>query len=184
MPYASAERAWERTCDASMRSGRKRPGRITLTLEVGVDSPNAAPRSVSRAGGIMKRFSIAFVGAMSIAALTVGCKKNDPPPVAPTPTAQVPATPPQPGQPGWTPPPGQPGQPGQPPVAQPGQMAIPGPAALPCQNDSQCMTHRCNLQYGKCAFPCVSDADCIQGTMCFVGGGPLAACVPKPPGTP
>jgi hypothetical protein len=61
-------------------------------------------------------------------------------------------------------------------------MAVPGPAALPCQNDGQCMTHRCNTQYGKCAFPCQSDADCIQGATCFTGGGAMAACIPKPPG--
>src|SRR4051812_26050445 len=42
-----------------------------------------------------------------------------------------------------------------------GAMAVPGPAALPCSNDSMCMTHRCNLQYGKCSFPCESDSDCI-----------------------
>ena len=62
-------------------------------------------------------------------------------------------------------------------------MATPGPTALPCQSDSSCMTHRCNMQFGKCAFPCLSDADCIQGSTCFVGGGALAACIPKPPGT-
>ena len=62
-------------------------------------------------------------------------------------------------------------------------MAVPGPTALPCQNDSSCMTHKCNVQYGKCAFPCQTDADCIQGSTCFVAGGALAACIPKPPGT-
>lgn len=64
-----------------------------------------------------------------------------------------------------------------------GGLATPGPTALPCQNDSSCMTHHCNAQYGKCAFPCVTDADCIAGSSCFVAGGPLATCVPKPPGT-
>jgi hypothetical protein len=62
-------------------------------------------------------------------------------------------------------------------------MAVPGPTALPCQNDSSCITHKCNTQYGKCAFPCQTDADCIQGSTCFVAGGALASCIPKPPGT-
>ncbi len=65
-----------------------------------------------------------------------------------------------------------------------GAMATPGPTALACQNDSQCMTHRCNMQFQKCAFPCISDNDCIQGTMCFTAGGPAAICMPKPPGSP
>ncbi|MCL2725024.1 MAG: hypothetical protein FWD69_11370 [Polyangiaceae bacterium] len=73
-----------------------------------------------------------------------------------------------------------PQQPGQPAPAS--NLAVPGPTALPCQTDSQCMTHKCNTQYGKCAFPCQSDNDCIQGSTCFVGGGALAACLPKPAG--
>ncbi|MBX3207856.1 MAG: hypothetical protein KF764_22615 [Labilithrix sp.] len=130
----------------------------------------------------MARISFAVVGVVSVVGLLVACKKDDPPPVAPAPTAQY--TAPQPGQPGYVPQPGDPNyqpqpQPGTP---APGQMATPGPTALACQNDSQCMTHRCNLQYQKCAFPCVSDADCIQGASCFTAGGPAAACLPKPPG--
>lgn len=51
------------------------------------------------------------------------------------------------------------------------QMATPGPLALPCTSDSGCGLARCNTQYGKCAFPCAnSEADCIQGAMCGVGG--------------
>jgi hypothetical protein len=142
----------------------------------------------------MARISLAsaFVGVVSVIALASACKKDDPPPAAPAPSAQPyaqpgqPGYPPQPGQPGYQPQPGQPGyqpQPGQPGAAPaPGQMATPGPTALACQNDSQCMTHRCNLQFQKCAFPCQSDADCIQGTTCFVAAGPAAACLPKPPG--
>jgi hypothetical protein len=63
-----------------------------------------------------------------------------------------------------------------------GQLAVPGPAALPCSNDSMCMTHKCNTQYGKCAFPCETDFDCIQGAYCFKG--PVPACLPKAPGQP
>jgi hypothetical protein len=138
----------------------------------------------------MARIALALVGVVSVVAFSAACKKDEPPPVAPVPSAQPYGQPGygQPGQPGY----GQPGQPGygqpaqpgygQPGQPQPGQMSVPGPTALACQNDSQCMTHHCNLQYQKCAFPCQSDADCIQGTMCMVALGPAAACVPKPPG--
>ncbi|MDF2693654.1 MAG: hypothetical protein K0S65_2037 [Labilithrix sp.] len=135
----------------------------------------------------MARISLAAFGVVSVVALVVACKKDEPPPAAPAPGQQPYGQPqpgyPQPGQPGY-PPPGQalPAQTGQPGAPVPGQMSTPGPTALACQNDSQCMTHRCNVQFQKCAFPCQSDADCIQGTTCFVAGGPAAACLPKPPG--
>ncbi|OJY29949.1 MAG: hypothetical protein BGO98_50035 [Myxococcales bacterium 68-20] len=118
----------------------------------------------------MARISFAVVGVVSMVGLVVACSKDEPPPATP---AQPP--------PGYQQPQPQP-QPQPSATVAPGQMATPGPTALACQNDSQCMTHRCNLQYQKCAFPCLSDADCIQGTTCFVAGGPAAACLPKPPG--
>lgn len=148
------------------------------------------------------KISTVFVGMGAVAALVVACGSKDqtPPPNQagygqagygqPQGYPQQPgAYPQQPGaypqqQPGAYPqqqPGAYPQQPGAAPAG--GAMAVPGPTALPCQNDSSCMTHRCNTQYGKCAFPCQSDADCIQGSTCFVGGGALAACIPKPPGT-
>ena len=131
----------------------------------------------------MQRISAVVVVSVGVAlvGLSAACSKDPPPAQAPAASAQPMYGPPQPGQPGYQPPPAttQAG-PGQP---VPGQMATPGPTALGCQNDSQCMTHRCNTQYQKCAFPCVSDADCIQGASCFVAGGPAAACLPKPPGS-
>ncbi len=119
----------------------------------------------------MARISFAVLGVVSMVGLVVACSKDEPPPA--TPASQPP--------PGYVQPQPQP-QPQPSATVAPGQMATPGPTALACQNDSQCMTHRCNLQYQKCAFPCLSDADCIQGTTCFVAGGPAAACLPKPPG--
>ncbi len=71
-------------------------------------------------------------------------------------------------QPGYA----QPGPTAAAPGAQPGaapagaQMATPGPLALPCQNDQACGLAHCNTQFGKCAFPCQSAADCIQGASC------------------
>ena len=137
----------------------------------------------------MLRISSVVVGVVTVATLVVACgKKDETPPAA---YGQTPGQYPQ-QQPGAYPQ-QQPGaypqqQPGaypqqQPGMAPQGQLATPGPTALPCQNDSSCMTHKCNTQFGKCAFPCVSDADCITGSTCFVAGGALAACIPKPPGT-
>jgi hypothetical protein len=57
-----------------------------------------------------------------------------------------------------------------------GAMAVPGPLALPCQNDLSCGTHHCNTQYGKCAFPCQSPADCLSPNQCMAG-----LCVPSVP---
>jgi hypothetical protein len=55
-------------------------------------------------------------------------------------------------------------------------MATPGPLAFTCQNDVPCGTHHCNMQFGKCAFPCQSANDCITPNQCLAG-----LCVPIPP---
>jgi len=52
--------------------------------------------------------------------------------------------------------------------------------ALPCQTDADCMTHRCNVKYGKCVFPCITNVDCVLGTQCMEGAG-KGICVPTPP---
>jgi len=57
-----------------------------------------------------------------------------------------------------------------------GTMAVPGPIAFTCKDDVPCGTHHCNLQYGKCAFPCQSAADCLPPNSCVAG-----LCVPAPP---
>jgi hypothetical protein len=57
-----------------------------------------------------------------------------------------------------------------------GPMAVPGPIAFQCKDDVPCGTHHCNLQYGKCAFPCQSVADCLQPNSCMAG-----FCVPMLP---
>jgi hypothetical protein len=123
----------------------------------------------------MRRISALVLVSVSLIAVSLACSKDPPPPQPVAPSAQPTYTAP--------PPTGTVMQPGTPTTPAPGQMSTPGPAALACQNDSQCMTHRCNTQFGKCAFPCQTDADCIQGTTCFVAGGPAAACFPKPPGS-
>jgi hypothetical protein len=57
-----------------------------------------------------------------------------------------------------------------------GQMAVPGPVAFQCTNDVPCGTHHCNTQYGKCAFPCQTNTDCITPNACVLG-----LCVPQMP---
>ena len=59
------------------------------------------------------------------------------------------------------------------------QGAQPSPLALPCQSDVTCGTHRCNLQTGRCAFPCGAPADCAAGMGCMSG-----LCVPGAPVSP
>ena len=151
----------------------------------------------------MKRmlgFSIAVVLPVVVA---FGCKKDDQSGGATSPSASTYATgyPTQTGYPTGQPtgyPTGQPtgyptatgqptgyptatGQPtGMPTATGGGQMAVPGPMALACNNPVGCGLAKCNQQYQKCAFPCQnSDADCIQGAVCNVQTG---FCLPKGPG--
>ncbi len=63
------------------------------------------------------------------------------------------------------------------PGATTGQMAVPGPVAFQCTNDVPCGTHHSNTQYGKCAFPCQTNVDCISPNSCVMG-----LCVPQMPG--
>ncbi len=128
----------------------------------------------------MQRIAAVVVSGALLFTLSVACSKDPPPAQAPVATP-VQGAPPQPGEPGYVPPAAPSGQ-AAPPA--PGQMSTPGPTALSCQNDSQCITHKCNTQHHKCAFPCVTDADCIQGTTCFGSGGAAAICVLKAPGAP
>jgi hypothetical protein len=136
----------------------------------------------------MQAISTTLVGLVTVGLFVAACGSKDEQPPPQTPPPQQYGQP-QPGaypqqQPGAYPqqqpgayPEQQPG--GQPGMAQPGQMATPGPLALPCQNDSGCGTHRCNTQHGKCAYPCLTDTDCIQGSTCFAAAGALATCIPK-----
>ena len=143
----------------------------------------------------MRKNSAGLVGVFTVAALTVcvvgatACKKDDPPAVAPTGSAYPPgAYPPGTYPPGTYPPATAPGPyptataPGPYPTATApaaGGMAVPGPMAFPCTTDAQCGLHHCNTQYQKCAFPCASDMDCLQGSSCVGAGQPVAACLPK-----
>ncbi len=125
----------------------------------------------------MKRFFIGFTAVALITAMA--CKKDDPPPATPT---GYPSATTYPG----TAPPGATVYPTAPatgyPTAAPtaaGGMATPGPLALPCTSDAACGLAHCNVQFQKCAYPCVNSAiDCVQGAscnpmtgLCLPGGG-------------
>lgn len=115
----------------------------------------------------------------TLAALPLACKKDEQPPPQAPPAYQPYPTQPAPAQP--APVATQP-VPAQPTAAQPapaapaaaGGMSQPSPMALACSADAACLTHRCNTQFGKCAWPCQSDNDCVTGNHCMAG-----ACVPK-----
>jgi len=53
-------------------------------------------------------------------------------------------------------------------------LSTPGPLALGCTMDAHCMTHRCNVAFGKCAWPCQTDTDCMPGNGCVA-----PTCLPK-----
>jgi hypothetical protein len=53
-------------------------------------------------------------------------------------------------------------------------LSQPSPLALPCSTDVQCLTHRCNVAAGKCAWPCQTDNDCMPGNACIA-----PTCLPK-----
>lgn len=113
--------------------------------------------------------AVVSVGAGVMLLGMMACKKDDPPAVAPQPTytaypqGTATAYPQGTAYPTATAP------------AAGGQMATPGPLALPCTNDSGCGLAHCNIPAGKCAFPCVTSAiDCLQGSSCGLGG----FCVP------
>jgi hypothetical protein len=55
-------------------------------------------------------------------------------------------------------------------------MAVPGPGAFQCTSDAQCLLGRCNVRYGRCAYPCKNSAlDCKQGNVCT----PAGLCMPR-----
>jgi hypothetical protein len=121
------------------------------------------------------RFLVLIFGAS--VALPLACKKEEtPPPQQPQPYPYQPAPAPAPApapvatQPGPAPTGAQPA----PTAAAAGTLATPSPMALPCTSDAACLTHKCNMQFGKCAWPCVSETDCNPGNQCMAG-----ACVPK-----
>jgi hypothetical protein len=131
----------------------------------------------------MRKALLALVATVVPALMVVACKKkNEEPPPAQGGYGQ-----PGYGQPGYGQQPGygpgyeqQPGY-GQPQPQPTATMSEPAPMAFPCQADATCLTHRCNTQFGRCAWPCQTNADCTPGNQCVA-----PACVPAigAPGAP
>jgi hypothetical protein len=140
----------------------------------------------------MKPFSTCAFAVASLLVVVAACQpRNDEaaqPNQMPTAAYPPPGGQPPPGYPPGTPPPGYPPgtPPGYPPATgtpPPGPaptgsvaMAVPGPLAFQCKDDVPCGLHHCNLQYGKCAFPCQTAADCLGNNSCVAG-----LCIPTPP---
>ena len=62
-----------------------------------------------------------------------------------------------------------------PPQAQ-SKMATPGNGAFQCTSDAQCLLGKCNVQFGRCAYPCkTTENDCKAGNVCTASG----VCLPK-----
>jgi hypothetical protein len=120
----------------------------------------------------MKLKTLASLSLLALAVgLVVSCKSEEPAQQGGYPQQTQPAGYNQPpAQPGYQPAPGAPA-PAPAPAAAP--LSAPGPLALPCTSDANCLTHHCNPQFGKCVFPCVADTDCITPNRCMAG-----ACVP------
>ncbi|HEX6274010.1 MAG TPA: hypothetical protein VFZ53_13270 [Polyangiaceae bacterium] len=124
----------------------------------------------------MQNAKVLLVLAASFVAYA-GCKQEEaPPPQSPYPQQPYP-TAPAPTQPAPAPTPTPTAAPTPAPTptqpAPAGTLSQPSPMALPCTADANCLTHRCNTQFGKCAWPCQTDNDCNPGNRCMGG-----ACVP------
>lgn len=113
----------------------------------------------------MKRQAFVVV-ATALAASVVGCKKKEPQ----QPQPLTPATPYPAG-----------GYPTAPAAGLP-----PAPLSPACQQpEGTCGWARCNVAAGRCAFPCNSDAECVQNARCIGAGTSFAVCAPASiPGMP
>ena len=106
----------------------------------------------------MKRQAFGLVVVALAFASFAGCKKKEQQPQPLAPTTPYPATP-------------------YPTAAAAGLP--PSPLSPACQQlEGTCGWARCNVQAGRCAFPCGSDADCIQNARCIGAGTSLAVCAP------
>ena len=125
-----------------------------------------------------RALTLSFTSVALAAVAFPACNKTDaPPPAQPSYVAQPPGTAPVQPAPGY----GDGTQAVIPAVAaagatpaSAGSLSQPGPLALPCQGDAQCLTHHCNIAAGKCAWPCQTDNDCMPGNRCIA-----PTCLPK-----
>jgi len=133
--------------------------------------------NVDYSRGRVQRLHSSTLVALGLFALSACKKTDDPPPAQPSYATQPPGTTPVQQAPGY----GNPTQAAAPISANPGAvpatagtLSQPGPLALPCQSDVQCLTHHCNIAAGKCAWPCQTDNDCMPGNRCIA-----PTCLPK-----
>ncbi len=157
-----------------------------------------------RLGAAVSPWGSVLSGLIACATVVLGCaSKEEPPPAQPGqpqpgygqapsgyPAQQYPQQPypqqqyPQgqqqyPQQPAaGYPPPQQPGYPAPaaPAPATTGTTSQPSPIAFPCSTDAQCLSHRCNVAAGKCAWPCQTANDCAPGFQCMA-----PTCIPGAP---
>lgn len=107
-----------------------------------------------------------FLACATFAAATVGCRKEEPqaptsqfvPAATTTTAAPVPAAT----------------------VAPAAGTVQPGPFAPACTIlEGTCGYARCNMQVGKCSWPCGSNNDCVAGSTCIGAGTALGTCGPS-----
>ena len=110
-----------------------------------------------------------FLACVTLSAAAVGCRKEEPQApttqfvdpnatMAPTATAAPVATP----------------------VAPAAGTIQPGPFAPACTIlEGTCGYARCNMQVGKCSWPCGSNNDCVAGSTCIGAGTALGTCGPS-----
>jgi hypothetical protein len=153
-------------------------------------------RNFRRGAAVFSVRSLALTGLLGCAGVVLGCSaKEDPPPAQPQPgygqqpggypaqqypQQQYPQQPqqPYPQQPAAGYPAQQPGYPAPaaPAPATTGTTSQPSPIAFPCSTDAQCLSHRCNVAAGKCAWPCQTANDCMPGFQCMA-----PTCIPGAP---
>ncbi len=107
-----------------------------------------------------------LLACATFAAAAVGCRKEEPqaptssfvPAATTTTAAPVPAA-----------------------TVAPAAGAIqPGPFAPACTIlEGTCGYARCNMQVGKCSWPCGSNNDCVAGSTCIGAGTALGTCGPS-----
>ncbi len=106
----------------------------------------------------MKRQAHVVVVALALAALG-GCKKKEQQPQPLTPATPYPTAPY--------------------PTGPAAGGVQPAPLSPACQQpEGTCGWARCNMTAGRCAFPCNSDAECIQNARCIGAGTAFAVCAP------
>jgi hypothetical protein len=54
-------------------------------------------------------------------------------------------------------------------VVAPRETAAAAGFTIPCDGDTSCGAHRCNVSIKACAMPCSGAQDCVVGSQCNLG---------------